>query len=579
MARIKSTDRATLDWTDKLYGEAKSWKDELKLPAKWREYRRIRNGQGNWPLSRPPAIEADLIGNYLDRKISAITESRPETFVTSRRKDYGAPAKILGDTQAALWQHLRVMAKNATAAETCGVTGCVGYLTEWNPAALDGRGDIEIRVLPPESIFLSPDITATEDLQEGSCVGWEEYVALDDLIDRFPGRGGLVEPDEGQSFYQTLQTPSPGRRIRSPALPSGGLAPRKVGVIPMARVKTFYVKDWSRDSTGTRLYPHRRRIIRGGNIILSDGPSPYWDGQVPLDLWNWYKRSGSPWGEGDIARLRKLAEAFNRLGDLMMRNAIANNNIWIVGDNDALGPKEWEKLDNLEALVVKKRFGRELRRDPPPNMPPYYFQLLSFIPQIMETLIGLMDVAPGARRTASQSLGALEGYQQSSLAIVRNTARNLEDTIRGVGQKLLSRIVQYYTSNRVFGIVGPSQEFQQYVFERAKLLKDDRGKQIMATNQEEGRQFLSEFSYEIVPNSGLVMSRIQRSLIMKELKQGGLVTGLAVLKSLGPELIPDADNEYERAQQEMKAMAEMGILPNQRRTKSNAKGTQMGLGN
>lgn len=572
---ISSEERKLLQLTDKLISEAKTAKERVGLHAKWEEYRRVREGSGLWKGSRPPHIEANLPGNYLDRKIAALTESKPEVMVTSRRKDYSAPAKILNDTVRAMWDHLNLQQKQKTAADNAGTVGTVGYLVEWDPDALYGRGDMVLKVIPPEAIGLDPAVTAVEDLAEAEYVWWEDWPSLEWLTEKFPGRGGLVQPEVGVSSYPSSLSTS-RRRVSGPHR----MMSRDKGssVIPRARLRTFWRRDLSKDATGEYLYPGGRRILRAGDIILSDGPNPYWDGTCPLDLWAWTTRSGTPWGDGDIKAIRKLGEAFNRLADLLMRNAILNNNVWIVGDFDALEAKEWNKLDNLEALVVKKRFGRDLRRDPPPNMPPYYFQMLSFIPSIMETMVGLKDIAPGGRPPGAPSLGALEAYQQASQSLIRSINFNLETTMRRVGQKMISRILQFYTSDRVFDIVGPSGEFMQYVFERSKLLKTTEGRQILVTNQAEHRDFLAEFSYLVVPNSGLASNRIQRALIMQQLAQAGLVDGLSVLKTLGPELVPDADAAYQRAKAEQAQNAQMGLQPSNRRVRSNRSGTQLGMG-
>ena len=196
----------------------------------------------------------------------------------------------------------------------------------------------------------------------------------------------------------------------------------------------------------------------------------------------------------------------------------------------------------------------------------------------MEVMTGLKDIAPGGRPAQAPSMGALEAYQQASQSLIRSINFNLETTLRRVGQKLLSRIVQFYTSDRVFDIVGPSGDFMQYVFERGKLLKTNENRQIMVTNQDEHRQFLSEFNYLVVPNSGLASNRIQRALVFQQLAQAGLVDGMSVIKALGPELIPDAEAAFERAQAEQARKAAMGIDSTGRRVKSNRSGTSVGVG-
>lgn len=573
---MTSSDKKVIAWTDALLSDARAAKDDLSLDTRYAEYRRVYDGPGQWTASRPPMFFANLLKNYILRLVSLMTDSKPEMMVVSRRADLGAAARIFSDTSKAVWSHLSMQDVIGRATLTASITGAVGFSTVWNPDADDGRGDIEIVVIPPDCLYLDPAVTSAEEVQQGEYVAVKQYVPLALLAEKFPGRGLLVK---GASRLPPRRaTGQGGRRVVAPT--QGSRTRLDSESAPRGEIYTMYVKSYETTTQGKRRYPGGRVIIRSADgVLLSDDHNPYWDGQFPIDMWSWLPHHSHPWGESEVAILRKPAEAYNRIGDLFIRNAINTGNTRVVGDTDALLPSEWNKLDNLEGIIIKKRFGREVRIDPPPTLPPHFPQLMKDIPQIMEILSGLMDVAPGgAHRGGSPSMSAFEGLQQNALSLMRQRIRLLESVVERIGNKLISRILQYYTGDRMFSIVGPSQHFTQYLFKRASLLMNDGQETQLVRNEGEHRNFLREFAFRVVPNSGLFMNRVQRVLMAQQLLTAHIVDRKFVLDTLGPEMVPDGEAVLQRADKELQQQAEMGIQAKGRGVRSNRKGTSLSIG-
>jgi hypothetical protein len=76
----------------------------------------------------------------------------------------------------------------------------------------------------------------------------------------------------------------------------------------------------------------------------------------------------------------------------------------------------------------------------------------------MERISGLTAInrgmAPGGRNAAS----VVESLQEASFVRVRMASRNLERTLREVGNKLASNIAEFYTVPRTVAIAGPTGE-------------------------------------------------------------------------------------------------------------------------
>ena len=65
---------------------------------------------------------------------------------------------------------------------------------------------------------------------------------------------------------------------------------------------------------------------------------------------------------------------------------------------------------------------------------------------------------------------AIEGLQLAVEGAIRTAARRMEEFVQRIGQKLISRAFQYFTSDRIFHFVGDSGDWREFEFERRNLL-------------------------------------------------------------------------------------------------------------
>ena len=117
-----------------------------------------------------------------------------------------------------------------------------------------------------------------------------------------------------------------------------------------------------------------------------------------------------------------------------------------------------------------------------------------------------------------------------------------------MGQKLISRIFQFYTSDRVLSYQSPSKEWMAYTFERQKLMQDDNGNAVDPTKR---AQMFKNFKFMITPESSLAMTRIQRSLSMIQMRSAtGFVP--SIKRILAESDIGDPDQLMEEGMNELK---------------------------
>jgi hypothetical protein len=198
-----------------------------------------------------------------------------------------------------------------------------------------------------------------------------------------------------------------------------------------------------------------------------------------------------------------------------------SNGIWI-GDKDALTKEEWKKLTNEPGSIIKKNTGRDLHREAPPALPNYIMEAAKMMVDGLEKLSGITEVVEGRRPGQVTSGVALESLAIMAQTVIRLKARQLDNLIQRVGQKLIARIFQFYTTDRVFNFVGDGK-IQNYLFEREKireLIKKD------------GMKAFQDYQFKVVPTSSLAMTKWQKGLIATQLFQLGLIDNEATLEAL-----------------------------------------------
>jgi hypothetical protein len=208
----------------------------------------------------------------------------------------------------------------------------------------------------------------------------------------------------------------------------------------------------------------------------------------------------------------------------IVENAVLmTNGIW-VGDADALDKKGWDTLTNEPGSVVKKRPGKELRREPGTPVPESLFRVLDMFKSYgIDEITGMVDVMRGMRTGQVESGVAIESLQLAAQAMIRLKARAMESLIKRIGQKLISRIFQYYTEDRILNLVGVQEEFRQFKFVRSELVRPHANRVADA---------FRDYQFMIVPGSSLAMSKMQKSMQATQLFQLGLIDELEYLQTI-----------------------------------------------
>jgi len=251
----------------------------------------------------------------------------------------------------------------------------------------------------------------------------------------------------------------------------------------------------------------------------------------------------SAWGKNEVDDLESPQLMFNKTLATIIENAILmGNGIWI-GDYDALSDKDWERLSNEPGSHVRVRTGKQLKRESAPPLPNYVTELLNILMGGQEKLSGITEVTEGRRPGQLTSGVAIEQLATMAQTTIRLKARQLDYLLQNIGQKLISRIFAYYTTDRVLTFSGTDEtgKAKQYFYHREAI------RQLI---QKEGMQVFQDYVLKVVPTSSLALTKWQKGLMATQLYQLGLIDEKAALDALE---FPGRDEILQRMAQGVQA--------------------------
>ena len=523
---ISKAEQEFISYLDSLYQEGARFREQMQ--ETWTKALQFLSGK-MWP-ERRPKYKVDALLNFLsqiiEKKTSILTDSKPTAFVTSRHAGgkFDPVCEILQKTIEAIFEECNWEQKLTELIFIEQAFGIGAVNTCYN-AALDwGRGDIDIVILDPRNFVFDPFVIRSYSLNDGEYFCFETIRPTSYLKDRYPQRADDIKPDFTEGTTSTTDALyMKRRRLFSEAKegrPTGSVIPRSI-------VREYWIKDRkTRTETGEKAYPNWREVVVAGGVIVEDGANPYIDGNIPIDLMHWDLNLDSAYGYNEISKLESPQLMLNKIVASIVENVILMGNAIWIGDANALTPEQWDRLSNAPGEHVKKRPGSELRREPGVPLPPYITNVIGFLLSGLEKLSSITEVMEGRRPGQLTSGVAIESLQLAASTAIRLKARQIEHLIQRIGQKLIWRIFQYYTEDRVFTLVGNGQRFDKFVYTRS-LMRE--------TLEREGMSITTafkDFVFKVVPASSLAMTKWQKGLIAAQLYQMGAIDREALLEAV-----------------------------------------------
>lgn len=191
-------------------------------------------------------------------------------------------------------------------------------------------------------------------------------------------------------------------------------------------------------------YPHRRHIawIPQDNVILWD---VRWDGPLPVFTHRVNAPINEYWLEGTALRLASLAVARNILYTIIFqRLKLSLSGTWLATPSSGLKRNKLTPEDG-QVFYAKKIDDQSIRQFAVAPLDPAYFQLLEYIENEMESLIGITPAMKGEADGRADSAETYDKLMESGGVALLDAAQFLENTITDWATVGVWYMQNYYT--------------------------------------------------------------------------------------------------------------------------------------
>ena len=454
----------------------------------------------------------NIIKPFINNMVAALTDSRPGMDMEAIKPSLKPMSDVLAHLMPSLWNLNRIQPKLWKFAHTTGVFSHAAFYTGWNNVDRTIIAD----VIPGNRFSIDPIVIESSSLMFGKYVAIKRVATLDELRVMYKSRGILVKSDV--SVVPKLQSDGgAGSRdskgiIDSPSMTEliGGKSNRgsSLEALPRANVWEIYFIDHQYAAGGQeRAFPTGRRVIMSEEIILDDGPNPFWDGEFPLDMFDWDTDPEHPYGQSAAQELRSLQTSFNELGDGTIQNHVDSNRLIFQAEYDAIDEKDWQSwAGNKRNIIARlRKRGSDMSIRVPPAFGADKIQMSERLLAWGRMISGISNLPenPGSLQTGP----AIQGLQEGVSLPSRARAARFEDTMSRIGQKVIARTLQYVTSDEIINLLGESPETLAYAKLRADLFINDNGKEMTPF---ERRSIFRHLRFTVTPGSSSTEARQRR---------------------------------------------------------------------
>lgn len=200
-------------------------------------------------------------------------------------------------------------------------------------------------------------------------------------------------------------------------------------------------------------YPHRRHIawIPQDNLILWDVK---WNAPDPCATHRVNAAMNEYWIEGSGLRLASLAVARNILYTIIFqRLKLSLSGTWLATPSSGLKRNKLTPEDG-QVFYAKKIDENNIKQFPVAPLDPSYFQLLTFIEQEMEALIGITPVMKGEADGRADSAETYDKLMESGGVALLDAAQFLENAITDWAKISTWYVQNYYTHEHYVMVEG-----------------------------------------------------------------------------------------------------------------------------
>lgn len=525
------------------------------------------------------SVKTESVVRNIKELIAAQSNIRIIPAFKTEQDQFANQAKILNKLYMS-WQKMTFADRAIRGAWQYAAGGGTGYLLiRWNPDYWGpGKGDIELVPYGPLDV-IPVGLPTNNRLQSAYGAAIKVRTPYHEAIRRYPEMRDHIHPNMGSESVGRGNVVAASVKLASAALrrymPGAQHDDQKQ---PWATVDIYYIyvdddsvnntdapilmgdpgTTWEytvpfigqRISTGMDkdgratfrdaehkdclLYPYKRKIAVTDDWVLNPDPTrqvnEYWHGRIPIiqwraDDWVWaylgfpLSKAGSSLERANISMLRGLVDATNVR--LSPPRAYDRNTM-----SSALAQAINTRLPN-QVIGLDMTFANEQLK---PLLPAEYYntnpagvdQFIEANEARIKNQMGVADAAALARARQLPSGDSLEKIMEALGPVIKDQSRNMESSVRDLGDMWKFCAFQYYSANRRMQLMGRNGLTEEdWDFKPADLIPKNEGTDPTKSRIEIARQHALNFTYTTAPYSLHELNSVSRKLLFLQLSRFG----------------------------------------------------------
>lgn len=517
-------------------------------------------------------VRVNRLKRQIREVVATLSNLRPLWGFKSDNPTYEHQTEILNKLVLSWWHSTFADRKIREALQYAAVQG-TGYLSPvWERDFWHlGRGDVALHAYGPKDI-LPIQMGRDHDLQRAYAVVIRTESPINLARKMYPLAGDRIHADRGAPMDMKKGQRRATKYI-SPALvyAAGKDKSSEQTPFPMVDIYNVYIMDTSYNDTGTDVlmgepganwsyivpyfgkevdtgqmdalgrsvihrvtpeeamyYPRRRLIVATNYGLLYDGPSPFWHGRVPLVQ---FRVDDWPW---DF-----LGYSLVHDGESIQKS---NNNLFRAIDDSAnlrlRPPKIYDKtlvsqgaIDLFDTRMPNSALGVDMSMGDPVrflsekgqyDVPQWIIEHLQAQEERMSDLMGLKDLTALAKARQTPSSDSIEKLMELAGPLVTDMSRNMERSMRELGDMFKAYVFQFYTAPRRVQILGKDGITEDDFYYRPGSLIPSHlpGEDPLAPkSKEQDRAFwhMNNFLFHVTPNSMHQITQMTKKMLYLQL--------------------------------------------------------------
>lgn len=490
-------------------------------------------------------------GKVFSDVISGLTDIKPVFEFRTSNAQYADQSILLNKLVENWWINNDIDLRLGDAVSWSLAAGC-GYLMPWwVPHRAGGLGDIDLESIDPRDV-LPVRPASRHSLQDCLSVIVRRSVPANWVRARYPEKAHLIRASrEGSVWRNRLRRAISAFKTPVERLQSRDQTTQDMN-FPLVDTYSVYIRDARINTTsgpipmgdpdtnwfyevqpGERMYPRGRLVICTDDLVLSDGPNPYWHGKFPickltLDPYPW-----SYFGKSVVRDIIPLNELLNEMISKVAQAARKTLKPGVIADKNSIS-------DTVLRTINTEREGMKLKINPvagdgikltdPVQVPAYIEQLIAMLLDQIDDLSGTRGLSDLLSLKQMPSSDSIEKIQAAMTPSIRRRGRLLEAFLRDVAEQVKYNIFQFYSQGRRVQILGSDGlTFEDFDFDPGNLVpmpdpNDTRSQMDRAISHIQG------FPFYVAQNTLLSIAQLSKKMMYLQLRRMGEVDHTSLLE-------------------------------------------------